>query len=67
MNSLQIAALDVFEGHVVDAVGFADGVDLHDVGVRGLGDGLGFLLEALQSGGVGGQIGRAGSSGRLCV
>ena len=44
----QVAALDVLQGHVVDAVGLADGVDLHDVGVGGAGDRLGLGLEALQ-------------------
>ena len=55
----EIAALDVFQGHVRDAVGLADGVDLHDVGVRGLGDGGGLGLEALAA-----SVGSAASSGR---
>ena len=54
----QVAALDVFQGHVVQAVRLADGVDLHDVGVRGAGDGLGLGLEAL-AGRSGWRPGRA--------
>ncbi len=52
----QVAALDVFQGHVRHTVGLADGVDLDDVGVGGLGDGGGLGLEALQGGGVGRQL-----------
>ena len=57
----QVAALDVLQGHVVQAARLAEGVDLDDVGVGGAGDGLGLGLEALQGGGVGGQLRRGGS------
>jgi len=43
----QIAALDVFEGHVVQPLCLADDVHLDDVGVRGPGDVLGLELPVL--------------------
>ncbi len=63
----QVASLDVFEGHVRHAVGLADGEDLDDVGVGGLGDGGGFVLEARQGGGIGSQFGPQDLEGDLAL
>ena len=63
----EIAALDVFEGHVGEAVDVADGVDLNDVGVVDLGDGLGLGLEALERRGVDGEVGAQDLEGHLTL
>jgi hypothetical protein len=52
----EVTPLDVFHRHVVDAVVFADGVDLDDVGVVDAGGRLGLAAEPLQGAGVGGQL-----------
>ena len=53
----QVTTVDILEGHVMQPVGFADGVHLHDVGVGDAGDRLGLGLKAPQGRGVGGQVG----------
>jgi hypothetical protein len=53
----QGAALDILEGHEVETVHLTNRIDLHDVGVRDGGDGLGLGVEPFQAGGVGGQFG----------
>src|SRR5206468_11103863 len=63
----EVAALDVFQGHEVQTADLAAVVDLHDIGVGGAGDRLGFLLEAGQGGLVGGQVGAQHLEGDLAL